>query len=201
MPKRSLSNSRYFITFEDDCTLKVWDYSLRSKDEALTVFSWWLAEVENWTGQRVKSLRSDNRGEYTSRAFKQYLSEKGIRHKKTFPYTPMQNGVAERINRTIQKRVPAMLQHSILKLEFWAEALQTAVYLINLSLSKAIKLEMPHALWSWKEPAYDRLRIFGCEAYAFIPRDKRTKLSPHATKCIFVGYRIWDLENRKFDLK
>ena len=70
---------------------------------------------------------------------------------------------------------------------------------------KAIKLKVPQTLWSGKEPAYDRLRIFGCEAYAFIPREKRTKLSPHATKCIFLGYgtdgefgyRLWNPENLK----
>ena len=49
MPERSLGGSRYFITFVDDSTQKVWAYSLRLKDEALTVFSWWLAEVENRT--------------------------------------------------------------------------------------------------------------------------------------------------------
>ena len=81
-----------------------------------------------------------------------------------------------------------MLQQSGLKLEFLAEALQTAVYLINLSPSKAIRLKMLQALWSGKEPTYGRLRIFKCEAYAFIPREKRTKVSPHATKCIFLGY-------------
>ena len=69
------------------------------------------------------------------RAFKQYLSEKGIQHQKTIPYTPMQNGVAEQINQTIQERVTATLQHSRLKLEFLAEALKMAVYLINLSPS------------------------------------------------------------------
>ena len=65
---------------------------------------------------------------------------------------------------------------------------------------------MPQALWPGKEPTYDRLHIFGCEAYAaFIPRAKRTKLSPHAMKCIFLsygtdgefGYKLWDPENRK----
>mgnify|MGYP006889264855 CR=1 FL=1 len=77
--------------------------------------------------------------------------------------------------------------------------------MINLSPSKAIKLEVPQALWSRKELTYDRLRIFRCEAYAFIPRKKRTKLIPHATKCIFLsygtdgefGYKLWDLENPK----
>ena len=62
----------------------------------------------------------------------------------------MQNGVAERINRTIQERVTTMLQQARLKLEFWAEAFQMAVYLINLASSRAIRLEVPQALWSGK---------------------------------------------------
>ena len=103
MLERSQGGSWYFITFVDDCTRKVWAYSLRSKDEALTVFCWWLVEVENRTRQRVKTLRSYNGGEYTSQAFKQYLLNKGIRHQKTVSYTPMQNEVTEPINRTIQE--------------------------------------------------------------------------------------------------
>ena len=80
-----------------------------------------------------------------------------------------------------------------------------AIYLINLVPSRAMRLEVPQALWPGKHQTYDRLYIFGCKAYAFIPRDKRMKLSPHATKCIFLSYgtdgdfcyRLWDLENRK----
>ena len=98
-----------------------------------------------------------------------------------------------------------MLQQAGLKLEFWAEALQTAVYLINLVPSRAIRLEVPQALWSGKQLTYDRLRIFGCEAYVFILKGKRTKLASHATKCIFLSYgtdgdfdyRLWDPENKK----
>ena len=83
--------------------------------------------------------------------------------------------------------------------------MQTTIYLINLSPSREISLEVPQALWKGKEQTYDRLCIFGSEAYAFIPMEKRTKLAPHATKCIFLGYgtdgefgyRLWDPENRK----
>ena len=87
-----------------------------------------------------------------------------------------------------------MLQHSGQKLEFWAEALQVAIYLINLSSSKAFRLVVPHVLWLGKEPTYDRLHIFGCEAYAFIPLERRTKLSPflsYGTDGEF-GYRLWN---------
>ena len=93
-----------------------------------------------------------------------------------------------------------------LKLEFRAEALQTTIYQVNLSQSKAIRPEVPQALCLGKQLTYDRLRIFRCEAYvAFIATEKRTKLVSHATKCIFLsygtdgefGYRRWDPENRK----
>ena len=75
------------------------------------------------------------------------------------------------------------------KLEFGAEALQMVIYLINLSPPEAIRLEVPLALWSGKEPTYDRLHIFVCEDYTFIPQEKRTTLAPHAMKCIF---RLWN---------
>ena len=98
-----------------------------------------------------------------------------------------------------------MFQQTRLKLEFWAAALHTVVYLINLSLSKAIWLEVPEARWSGKHLTYDRLRTFGCKIDAFIPRDTRTKLASHATKCIFRSYgtdgefryRLWDPQNRE----
>ena len=77
--------------------------------------------------------------------------------------------------------------------------------MINLSPLKAIRLQVQQALWSGKELPYDRLRIFRCEPYAFIPREKSTKLARHATKCIFLNYgtdgefnyKLWDPENRK----
>ena len=64
IPKRSLGGPRYFITFVDDCTRKVWAYSIKSKDEMLEVFAWWLTEVKNRCDHKVKKLRSDNGGEY-----------------------------------------------------------------------------------------------------------------------------------------
>ena len=117
----------------------------------------------------------------------------------------MQNGVAERINMTNQERVTDMRPQAGLKLEFWAEALHMTIYMINLSLSKAIWIHVPQALWSRTQSTYNRRHIFGCEAYAFIPNEKWTELAPHSMKCIFsqiwdeweFGYGLWDLENRQ----
>ena len=75
----------------------------------------------------VKGLRSDNGGEYLSNDFKQYLSENGIHHQLTVAYTPQQNGVAERMNRTLLDLVRSMLHHKSLPKHFWADALATVV--------------------------------------------------------------------------
>ena len=92
-----------------------------------SIFSDWLAKVENQTGQKLKCLRTDNGGEFKSEEFVKFYRECGIRREYKAPYSPEQNGIAERMNRTIQERVVSMLQHSGLSDGFWAEALLTTV--------------------------------------------------------------------------
>ena len=101
-------------------------------------FSQWKAQVERSTGRQVKTLHSDNGGEYTSKEFALYLAKEGIKHELTTPHTPQQNGVAERLNRTLVEGVRAMLADSKLTHRFWAEALSTMAYLRNRSPTKAL---------------------------------------------------------------
>ena len=88
--------------------------------------------VENQTGRKLKCLRTDNGGEFKSDEFVKFCRERGIRCEYTAPYSPEQNGIAERMNRTIQERVVSMLQHSGLSDGFWAEALLTASRQVDL---------------------------------------------------------------------
>ena len=87
--------------------------------------------MEKKTGMHIKALRSDRGGEYTSNAFTEYCEEQGIKRFLTAPYSPQQDGVAERKNRTILDMVRAMLKSKELPKEFWAEAVQCAVYIQN----------------------------------------------------------------------
>ena len=123
------SITKYFVTFVDDHTRYVWAYILKSKDEVFAHFQKWKAQVEKSTGREVKILRSDNGGEYTSKEFNSYLITEGIKHEQTTPHTPQQNGVAERLNRTLIEGVQTMLADSKLLHQFWAVALATMVYL------------------------------------------------------------------------
>jgi transposase InsO family protein len=187
MPHQSLSGASYFITFIDDATRKVWAYPTWTKDRVFTIFKDCLAMVENQTDQKLKSLGFDNGGEYKPDEFAQFCREHGIRREFTAPHSPEQNGVTERMNRTIQERIVSMLHHSGLSDGFWAEALLTAVHIINMSPSRPLGSKIPQELWTRRKPDYGNLRIFRCEAYALVPRDERRKLESRSRKCVFLG--------------
>ena len=103
-----MSGGHYFITFIDDHTRYVWVYILKNKSQVFEKFVDWKARVENSIGQKLKTLHNDNGGEYTSAEFTIYL-KKGVCHEFTVCKTPQQNGVAERMNRTLIEVVRSML--------------------------------------------------------------------------------------------
>jgi transposase InsO family protein len=95
--------------------------------------------VENQTGRKIKVLRTDNGGEYTSNEFNDFYAGEGIKRELTIPYNPQQNGVAERKNMAIVGVAKAMLHDQGLPLFLWAEACYTAVYLQNRSPHRALR--------------------------------------------------------------
>ena len=133
----------YFLTVIDDKSHYVWIYLLKNKHKVFQKFLEWKAMVERSTGHRVKVLRSDNGGEYTSNEFEGYLKKEGIKHEYTIPKTLEQNGVSQRMNRTLVEKVRPMLTDSKLPQQFWAEALTTAVYLLNRSPTKTLGNRTP----------------------------------------------------------
>jgi len=205
-PIASLSGKWYYVSFIDDYSRFVWVYFLTEKSEVFATFKSWRAQVETQTGHKVKTLnvmvrylRSDNGGEYTSKEFGRYCKEEGITRHLTTVYTPQQNAVSERFNRTVLEKVRSMLSQSSLPYEFWAEAVNTAAYMVNLSPSSAINFSTPFELRYKRVADYSRLRVFGCAAYPLIPKETRTKLDPTSKKCQFLGYasgvkgyRLWD---------
>ena len=156
-------------------------YILKSKDQVLNKFEEWKAMVETQTGHKVKVLRSDNGGEYTSKAFDAFLFKHGIVRQTSAPYTSEQNGVAEHANRTIVEMARCMLYAQGLGREFWAEAVSNAVYTRNRCPNKALVNVTPEEAWSGKRPCISHMRVFGCIAYAKVPDEKRTKLDAKGT--------------------
>ena len=102
------------------------------------------------------------------------------------PYTPQQNGIAERKNRTIMEMARCMLGN--LPSFLWEEAVITAIYTLNRCPTKAVEGKTPYEAWTGNKPNISHLRVFGCEAFSYIVSERRKKLDKRAEKCIFVGY-------------
>ncbi|KAG8483166.1 hypothetical protein CXB51_022143 [Gossypium anomalum] len=123
------------------------------------------------TGKQIKYLRTDNGLEFCSDEFNRLCKSEGIVRHLTVRHTPQQNGVAERMNRTIMEKVRCMLSNANLPKSFWAEAASTACFLINRSPSVAIEKKTPQEVWSGNPANYSDLKIFGCPAKVVISRD------------------------------
>ncbi|KAL1479885.1 hypothetical protein MTO96_051506 [Rhipicephalus appendiculatus] len=142
----SRGGSCYFVTFIDDYSRYTMVYPMKTKNEVLQNFDKYRRMVENIHNTKVKTLRSDNGGEYTSKEFSMYLANHGIKHQLTIPGTPEQNGVAERMNQTLLDMMRCLLIESGVTKELWAHAVVTASYIRNKCPSKAVGGESPEAL-------------------------------------------------------
>ena len=181
--EKSRGRAEYFLTFVDHHSRYVWVYPLRTKDEVFMRFVQWKALVEKSSGKKLKTLRTDNGGEFTSTQFEDFLRKEGIRHKRTIPKTPQQNGVAERLNRTLVEMSRSMLLDAKLTKKYWAESVSTAVYLRNRCPTKALMDKTPYEAWFKQKPAVDHLKVFGCDAYIHVPKDEQRKLDSKVKKC------------------
>ncbi|KAJ9542762.1 hypothetical protein OSB04_029268 [Centaurea solstitialis] len=197
----SYGGASYMLTIIDDFSRRVWAFFLKRKTDVFGTFRDWRTMVEKQSGKEVKYLRTDNGLEFCSEEFNAYCRKNGITRHRTVAHTPQQNGVAERMNRTILEKVRCMFSNSKMPKTFWAEAASTACYLINRSPSVALEKKTPMEVWSGSPADYTDLKIFGCPAYA---RVDNGKLEPRAIKCNFLGYkdgvkgfRLWCPETKK----
>ena len=108
-----------FVTFIDDFSRYTWVYLLKTKDEVYDIFVKFKSLVENQLNGKIKCLRSDNGGEYTSKKFKEFCDAHGIKRELSCPRTSQQNGVAERKNRSLCKMAKEMRLHANLPKSYW----------------------------------------------------------------------------------
>ncbi|KAH9802601.1 hypothetical protein KPL71_001457 [Citrus sinensis] len=124
--------------------------------------------LETETSRKVKRLRIDNGLEFCNQQFDDFCAHNRVVRHKTVRHTPQQNGLAERMNRTLMDKVRCLLIHSKLPQSLWAETLMTSCYLVNKSPSSAINFKTPVEMWSDKAANYFDLKIFGRPAFAHI---------------------------------
>jgi transposase InsO family protein len=131
MPSSPMSGYVYYVSFTDDYSHKTWLYFLKSKDEVFSKFKEFKALIENLSERKIKILRSDNGGEYTSKEFMSFCKYVRIKRELTTPYNPQQNSVAKRKNRTIMEVVKTMIHDQDLPMCLLEEAAMTVVYVQN----------------------------------------------------------------------
>ena len=158
--------------------------------------------AETQTDRKIKVLRYDKRGEYTSDQFFQVCQSEGMKRHFMVRHTAQQNGVTEHMNRTMLEKVRCTLSNASLDKKFWVAVVSYASHFINRLLSATIGGKTPMEMWSGKHAQdYDSIRVFGCPAYYHAKNDK---LDPCARKVIFVGFKgevkgfkLRDLEDKK----
>lgn len=201
----SVSGAKYFVLFKDGATSYRHIYIIKNKSDVISCFKKYSNIVENMFQHGIKILHTDNGREYVNQDFREYLDKKGIVHECTAPYTPEQNGRAEREMRTIMESARSMLHAKDMPLNLWAEAASCSVYLLNRSSSSQTKNVSPYELWYGEKPRLDHIKVFGSEGYVHVPDQKRKKLDKKSRKLILVGYdnnnyRMFDVETKKITI-
>lgn len=195
----SNSHKRYLLCLIDDFSRKAWIYFLAEKTEVFYLFKCFKMLVEKETGIPIKCLRTDRGGEFNSTEFNDFCKQHGVKRQLTAAYTPQQNGVAERKNRTVMNLVRAILSERQVPKSFWPEAVRWTSHVLNRSPTIAVKDMTPEEAWSGKKPSVEHFRVFGCVGHVHIPDARRIKLDNKSVSCVLLGvsdetkgYRMFD---------
>ncbi|KAJ0532731.1 putative RNA-directed DNA polymerase [Helianthus annuus] len=184
---QTYGGNRYFLLIVDDFTRFMWVYLLKTKDEAFIMFKKFKAEAEQNNPYQVKMLRTDRGGEFNSLQFNDFCQRMKIRRQLTAPYTPHQNGVVERRNRTVVEMTRSLLKTMSVPDQMWGEAVRHSVYLLNRILTKSVKAATPYEVLKKRKPILTDVKVFGCVAYVKDLSKTATKLSDRGTPMVYLG--------------
>ena len=177
----------------------MWTVLLKVKSEAFEKFKRFKNLVEQETHTKLKCFRTDRGGEFTSNEFQTYCEKHGVKRHMTAPYSPQQNGVVERRNRTLLEMTRSILKHMDMPNHLWGEAIRHATYLINRVTTRSLEGQTPYEVMKGRKPNLSHLRVFGCVCYARTETVGRKKLDDRSRVLVHLGtepgskaYRLLD---------
>jgi transposase InsO family protein len=184
----SIGGSKYGLVIVDDFSRFTWVFFLQDKLETQGTLKRFLRRAQNEFELKVKKIRSDNGFELKNLEVEEYLEEEGIKHEFFAPYTPQQNGVVERKNRTLIDMARMMLGEFKTPEQFWSEAMNTACHAINrLYLHRLLK-KTSYELLTGNKPNVSYFRVFGSKCYILVKKGRHSKFAPKAVEGFLLGY-------------
>lgn len=190
---------KYFLLLIDDLTRYMWLFLLATKSEAPSTIKRFKAGVEVETGCKLRVLRTDRGGEFTSVEFGLYCANEGVARHLTAPYSPQQNGVVERRNQTVVAMARCMMKAKDMPSAFWGEAVTTAVFILNRSPTKSVRDKTPFEAWHGRAPAVHFFKTFGCVVYVKDVKPHLKKLDDRSKAMVFLGYEPGSKAYRAYD--
>ncbi|GJX21930.1 putative ribonuclease H-like domain-containing protein [Tanacetum coccineum] len=197
---RSINHASYCLVITDDCSRFCWVFFLAKKDETSGILKTFIRQIENQLNQQVKIIRSDNGTEFKNRVMLEFCGEKGIKQEFSNARTPQQNGVAERMNRTLIEAARTMLADSHLPTTFWAEAVNTACYTFNRVRVTKPQNKTPYELLFGHKPILSYIRPFGCHVTILNTLSPLGKFDGKSDEGFLVGYSVNSKAFRVYNL-
>ncbi|GJW02044.1 putative ribonuclease H-like domain-containing protein [Tanacetum coccineum] len=184
----SINKKRYCLVVTDDFSRFSWVFFLATKDETSEILCNLIIGLEKQLNHNVKIIRCDNGTEFKNYVMNELCAKKGIKREFSVARTPQQNGVAERKNRTLIKAARTMLADSLLPIPFWAEAVNTACYVLNRVLVTKPQNKTPYELLIGKSPSISFMRPFGCPLTILNTLDSLGKFDGKSDEGYLLGY-------------
>ena len=201
-PSRTMSigGNYYALVIVDDYSRFTWTLFLKNKSDAFHAFKKLAKVLQNENSCSISALRSDHGGEFENEKFNHFCEKYGIKHNFSAPGTPQQNGVVERKNRSLEELARTMLNESNIPKYFWADAVNTACYIINRVLIRPILKKTPYELYKGRKPNIAHLRVFGCKCFVLNNgKEKLGKFDAKADDALFLGYSLHSKAYRIFN--
>ena len=201
---QSVSGKWYVLVIVDDFSHSSWVFFMEFKDEAFGFVRDLVLKLRNESQRPMRAIRSDNGREFRNSRFDSFCSDHGLQHQFSSPYTPPQNGVVERKNRTLVEMARMMLDEHRTPRCFWAEAVNTACYIANRIFLRAFLKKTSYELWFGRQPSVKHLRLFGCKCFVLKKGGHMDKFESHCLDDVLLGYasrsrafRVWIIETRQ----
>ncbi|GKA76982.1 retrovirus-related pol polyprotein from transposon TNT 1-94 [Tanacetum coccineum] len=197
----SINHEKYTLVIVDEYSRYTWVHFLKKKSQAPEIIMSFIRMVENQNEVKVKQIKTDNGVEFRNLELESFYDEKGISQNFSSPYTPEQNGVAERKNRTLIDAARTMLNGSVLSKNFWTKAVRIACYTQNRSIIIKRHDKTPYEKFRERIPNISYFYVFRCPVFIHNHKDRPGKFDAKADDGYFLGYSFVSKAFRVFNTR